>query len=89
MVVVVSAYILLQKGNTDQIDYGDVSVDQAQTLIEGNAELIIVDVRSESEYADGHIAGAISIPVESLNERLSEIDAGSDILVYCWSGNRP
>ena len=43
----------------------------AQRLADG--DVILVDVRPSSEYAAGHIAGARSIPVNSLQERLDEL----------------
>ena len=44
---------------------------------------IVLDVRPEVEYRTAHIPGAISIPMEKLEERLHEIPAGSRIVVYC------
>jgi phage shock protein E len=55
---------------------------------------LVVDVRSPSEYASGHLDKAINIPVDELDGRLAELDAalGGDrskkIAVYCASGRR-
>jgi rhodanese-related sulfurtransferase len=51
---------------------------------------LILDVRSEEEYADGHIPGALNIPHDQLGDRLSEIDAAKsdEIVVHCRSGYR-
>jgi len=46
-------------------------------------ELVILDVRPASEYAQGHIPGARSIPVEELKARLSEISPTEKIIAYC------
>ena len=46
-------------------------------------EVIVVDVRPEDEYAAGHIAGAVSIPIEHLTERLEELPDDVDIVAYC------
>jgi NADPH-dependent 2,4-dienoyl-CoA reductase/sulfur reductase-like enzyme/rhodanese-related sulfurtransferase len=48
----------------------------------------VLDVRSESEYSDGHIHGATNIPLESLRERLSELPTDRAIAVYCKVGQR-
>lgn len=56
-----------------------VEVDQAHLLI---------DVRTPQEFADGHIPGAINIPVESLAGRLNEVTDAQPVVVYCRSGNR-
>lgn len=47
----------------------------------------VVDVRTPAEYARGHIPGALSIPVDSLRERVDEIPAG-EVIVSCQVGLR-
>ncbi|AJA46629.1 coenzyme A disulfide reductase [Clostridium pasteurianum DSM 525 = ATCC 6013] len=49
---------------------------------------ILVDVRSKLEFNNGHIDGAINIPVDNLRERLSELDKNKEIIVYCQVGLR-
>ena len=46
-------------------------------------ELIILDVRPQMEYAQGHIAGARSIPIDELESRLSELPQEQEIVAYC------
>lgn len=48
----------------------------------------LVDVRSEIEFDNGHMKGAINIPVDNLRERLSELDRNKEIIVYCQVGLR-
>jgi glyoxylase-like metal-dependent hydrolase (beta-lactamase superfamily II)/rhodanese-related sulfurtransferase len=48
----------------------------------------VVDVRSAAEYAGGHIAGAVNIPLTHLAERLGEIPAGRPVTVHCEGGYR-
>lgn len=48
-----------------------------------NDEVVILDVRPAKEYRAGHIAGALSIPVSELKERLNEIPTGREIVAYC------
>lgn len=43
----------------------------------------VLDVRPLEEYRAGHILGAISIPLEELNRRLSELPRGKEIVAYC------
>ena len=45
--------------------------------------VVVLDVRSESEYRCGHIAGARSIPVAELEKRLGEIPKDKEIVAYC------
>jgi len=46
-------------------------------------DLVIVDVRPENEYADGHIEGAVSIPIDQLAQRLAELPDDSEVVAYC------
>jgi len=71
-----------------KIGYGDVTVEDAKRLIESRPNLIILDVRTQEEYDDGHIEGALLIPVSELEDRLHELSKNSEILVYCRTGNR-
>lgn len=49
---------------------------------------ILLDVRSEIEYNNGHIEGSINIPVDNLRKRLSELDKNKEIIEYCQVGLR-
>lgn len=51
-------------------------------------DYILVDVRSEEEFANGHVDGAVNIPVDSLRDRLSELDPAKTIVEYCQVGLR-
>ena len=68
--------------------YGDVTVQEARTLIEDKQDLVILDVRTVSEYEDDHIEGAENIPVQELGKRLDELSRDDELLVYCRTGNR-
>ena len=46
-------------------------------------EVVVVDVRPAAEYAAGHIAGAISVPLEVLEARLAELPPGREVVAYC------
>ncbi len=47
-----------------------------------------IDVRSKSEFASGHIQGAINIPLEQIAGKVDELKKFPQIIVYCRSGNR-
>ena len=51
-------------------------------------DFTIVDVRDLSEYNEGHIPGAINIPVVSFAAKSGELDKKHTIIVYCNAGNR-
>jgi len=48
----------------------------------------LIDVRSSEEFAQGHMQGAINIPVQELAQRLNELDQAHPVAVYCRSGRR-
>ena len=59
-------------------------VDSADLLERlGAGEVVVLDVRPPDEYAAGHIPGAISMPYEEMEERLSELPADGEIVAYC------
>ena len=72
----------------NDVDYGNVSIDTASGLIEDNPDMVILDVRTTTEYSEGHIKDAVNIPVDTLETRLDELSQDDEILVYCRTGNR-
>jgi rhodanese-related sulfurtransferase/DNA-binding HxlR family transcriptional regulator len=47
------------------------------------SDVVLIDVRPSEEFDAGHIDGAVSIPVDELDERLAELPPGSEIVAYC------
>lgn len=88
LIISVLAYTQLLSNENPIFEYGDVTVEQAKQLIEENSRLVILDVRTVSEYDDGHIEGALNIPVQEIEGRLDELSKNDEILVYCRTGNR-
>ncbi len=70
--------------NTPMIER--VSSRIARAMLEEGAQLL--DVRYEEEYEMEYIPGCILIPLLELRERVGELKAGTDYVVYCHSGNR-
>lgn len=46
-------------------------------------DIVVLDVRPEPEFRSGHIAGAVSVPVRDLAERLRELPEGRIVAAYC------
>ena len=61
--------------------YIEIDALAAQALMESTPNLVIIDV--SPSYANGHLPGAISIPLSQLQGRLSELDPANPHLVYC------
>lgn len=66
-----------------------VSVKEAKEILKSKSALFL-DVRTPGEWNEGHISGALHIPLQELSSRISELDKhkNRDIIVYCRSGNR-
>jgi rhodanese-related sulfurtransferase len=69
--------------------YTIIKAEEAKKMMDAG-DVIIVDVRTESEYSEKHIPNAINIPVESITtEKLAQLpDLEATILVYCRTGIR-
>jgi len=55
-----------------------------------DASLVVLDVRTPAEFADGHVPGAVNIPNTELAARVAELSGArdKDVVVYCRSGRR-
>lgn len=56
------------------------------TLIKSNA--FLVDVRTPAEYAEGNVAGSTNIPLDQVENSLTQFEGKENIVVFCRSGNR-
>ena len=71
------------------MSYQCISQDEAKRLMdEGNC--IVLDVREQSEYEEGHIENAVLLPYTEIEQRAEQVlpDKDALILVYCRSGRR-
>lgn len=70
--------------------YRQVTPAEAIRLMESEVDFIVLDVRTQAEYDQGHIPGAICVPNETIGaEDIPQLpDKMQLILVYCRSGNR-
>ena len=48
-----------------------------------SGNVVIIDNRPANEYAAGHIAGAISVPIDELEERLKQLPKSKEYVAYC------
>ncbi len=78
------------QGKGGSMTYKQISQQQAKEIIQQRRDILVVDVRTFEEFAEGHIENAICIPVESIqNIPPKELkDKKQTILVYCRSGRR-
>jgi rhodanese-related sulfurtransferase len=50
--------------------------------------MVILDVRTDREYENGHIPGAVHVPLSGLGGKFKKIKKDKELVVYCQSGNR-
>lgn len=68
---------------------GDVRMISAQELLSLGAEKVqVLDVREPEEYQQGHIPGAIHIPLGQLRQRINELSPEQELVVHCAAGMR-
>ncbi len=77
-------------GKNEEASYSQVDAAKAKQLMETEQNYVILDVRTDSEFSEGHIPGAMLIPDYEIEEKAESMLKDKDqlILVYCRSGNR-
>ena len=78
------------KENDQEAVYMNITAQEAREIMDTEEGYIILDVRTQAEYDEKHISGAILIPDYEIKERAEEelTDKDQLILVYCRSGRR-
>ena len=76
--------------NTMNNTYEQITAQEAKAIMDTASDYTIIDARTDSEFAEGHIQGAILIPEYEIAQRAeTELpDKDALILVYCRSGRR-
>ena len=67
---------------------GPVTPQEGKAMAAQRKDMVLIDVRSPEEYAEVHYPGALNIPVNQLEARISEVPAGEPVMVYCARGVR-
>ena len=78
------------KENDQGAVYVSITAEEAKQIMDSEEGYIILDVRTQEEYDQGHIPGAIVISHEEIAEKAEKVLTDKDqlILVYCRSGRR-
>lgn len=66
----------------------DITVDGLNARLRAGEPVQMLDVRESYEWAEGHIPGAIHIPLGQLQARMHELDRAQPVVAVCRSGNR-
>lgn len=78
------------KENDQGAVYVNITAEEAKEIMDSVEGYVILDVRTQEEYDNGHIPGAILIPDTEIKTKAEEVltDKEQLILVYCRSGRR-
>ncbi|MDB9525182.1 rhodanese-like domain-containing protein [Oscillatoria sp. CS-180] len=90
LILVVSIAITLVVGQVSWSSSERLSPQELSIRLNSADVPLLLDVRSEREFAEGHIPGAINIPYRDIPSRLNELEgfATKEVIVYCEIGVR-
>ena len=95
LVVLLLAILVLtacgqDKENMQEAVYVNITAAEAKEIMDTQEGYVILDARTQEEYDEGHIPGAILIPYDEILEKAEDVltDKNQLILVYCRSGRR-
>lgn len=90
IVIIISVSCGQTNQNEKEAVYLNISAQEAKEIMDSETGYVILDVRTEEEFAEGHIPGAILIPDYEIESKAEQIltDKNQLILVYCRSGRR-
>lgn len=79
-----------EKGNLSNTGFISITSEEAKNIMDSEENYVILDVRTQEEYDEGHIKNAVLIPDYEINEMAENMlpDKEQLILVYCRSGRR-
>ena len=93
-IIVALAILLLQPRPASPLNASasqspaSVEISPAQALAKLQGGAFFLDVRTQDEWNQFHIAGSVLIPLDQLPNRLAEVPRDRDIVVVCLSGHR-
>lgn len=90
LAAILAALMLLPGCSGKKASYHQISQEEAKERM-NHENVVILDVREQSEYEEGHIPGAVLLPVSTITKDTAAAviqDFDTEVLVYCRSGNR-
>lgn len=97
IIVIISLLFVSCNSNNKSLDETDsagevlmISPEEAKENLDENPEIVLLDVRTLSEFESEHIEGAVLLPLDEITDKAEEIipDQETVYYVYCRSGNR-
>ncbi len=90
IILVLVAGVVWTTQKPESGSYEKITAEVAFSMMQEKQDLVVVDVRTPGEYADGHIQGAINVPLQSIDAGDLSLISDNDqtLLIYCRSGSR-
>ena len=81
--------VLFNCNQTANLTFQDINSDELELMIK-KEDLILLDVRTPTEYSNGHLISALNINYygNNFDKKIDELDKSKPIVVYCKSGGR-
>lgn len=83
-------YLLACQSQTDSTAYGLLTPETFNEVLKSHKDLIVLDVRTPAEYANGHIGDATNVDIQSpaFAQQIANMDKDAEYAVYCAVGRR-
>ena len=88
IIIFLMIFSFILSGCNKDIKHKTISSLEAIDMMNNEKDYVIIDVRTIEEYSDGHIEGAVNIPLDDINDIVNLYDKDKLIMIYCRSGNR-
>ena len=81
--------VLFNCNQTANLTFQDIDSDELELMI-SKKDLILLDVRTTTEYSNGHLISAVNINYygDNFDDEIDKLDKSKPIIVYCKSGGR-
>lgn len=85
-----SSNTIITEDTSETTSWETITAQEAKEMLDSDTSIILLDVRSQEEYDQGHIKNALLIPDTSIIDDAENLltDKSATILVYCRSGRR-
>lgn len=90
IILVFMSFVISGCGSSESnnLGYKNIGPEQLQSMMDSDKDLLVVDVREQEEYQQGHIANSILMPTSAFQDRVNELPKDKSIALVCASGAR-
>jgi rhodanese-related sulfurtransferase len=90
LIAALLAYFKIDSDGDKTMEYLKISAEEAKAMLDVNADAVLLDVRTEEEFTERHIPGAVLLPDYEITAKAADMlpDKNALILIYCRTGRR-